>query len=90
LRLWRSGQREDLAVEKLDLEAVEEWVVEELYLQAVDQLDLQAVDQLDLQAVEYLAVELDLEGARAARNRSSSARAGDRAGGQRRQVQREG
>jgi hypothetical protein len=82
LRLWRSGQREDLAVETLDLEAVEEWVMEELYLQAVD--------QLDLQAVEYLAVELDLEGARAARNRSSSARAGDRAGGQRRQVRREG
>jgi hypothetical protein len=69
LRLWRSGQREDLAVETLDLEAVEEWVMEELYLQAVD--------QLDLQAVEYLAVELDLSGARAARNRSSSARAGD-------------
>jgi hypothetical protein len=35
-------------------------------------------------------VELDLEGARAARNRSSSARAGDRAGGKRSQVWLEG
>jgi hypothetical protein len=48
------------------------------------------VEELYLQAVEDLAEELDLEGARAARNRSSSARAGDRARGKRSQVWLEG
>jgi hypothetical protein len=50
------------------------------------------VEELYLQAVEDLAEELDLEGARAARNRSSSAREAEpgMAGGQRRQVRREG
>jgi hypothetical protein len=65
-----------LAVEKLDLEAVEDSGL--------------GVEELYLQAVENLAEELDLEGARAARNRISSARAGARARGKRSQVWLEG